>query len=272
MEPQPHSFQGQYALVTGAASGIGRACALALAEAGAGVAVNHLPRSADKARKVVREIEARGGRAIAAAADVRRADEVERMFSEVLERFGALHILVNNAGVQDDAPFQQMSLEQWNKVLDTDLTGQFLCAQQAVRLFELREGRDFQNGSALGKIICMSSVHQAIPWAGHVNYAAAKGGVRLLMETMAQELAPKKIRVNAVAPGAICTDINRPVWENEEKRHQLLTLIPYGRIGTPEDVAHAVVWLASDESDYITGTTLTVDGGMMLYPAFRGNG
>jgi glucose 1-dehydrogenase len=270
MDTQP--LKGQYALVTGAASGIGRACAFALAEAGAEVAINHLARSEDKAREVVKQIEARGGRAIATAADVRRADEVERMFSDILGAFGALHILVNNAGVQDDAPIQQMSLEQWSKVLDTDLTGQFLCAQQAVRLFELREAQGLQDGGALGKIICMSSVHQAIPWAGHANYAAAKGGVRLLMETLAQELAPKKIRVNAVAPGAICTAINRPMWENEQNRNKLLTLIPYGRIGTPEDVARAVTWLASDASDYVTGTTLVVDGGMMLYPAFRGNG
>jgi glucose 1-dehydrogenase len=264
---------GQFALVTGASSGIGRACALALAHAGAEVAINHIGGTEQDARKVVNEIKNNGGNAIAVTADVSRPDDVERMFAEVLRTFGTLHILINNAGIQRDAPFEEMSLKQWNDVLAVDLSGQFLCAQQAVRLFDQRAGANQTHGAgALGKIICMSSVHQSIPWAGHVNYAAAKAGVRLLMETLAQELGPKKIRVNAVAPGVICTEINRPMWEDETNRRKLLTLIPYGRIGTPEDVARAVVWLASDDSDYVTGTTLTIDGGMMLYPAFSGNG
>lgn len=265
------TLAGQFALVTGAGSGIGRACAFALADAGAAVAVNHRAGSEDAARAVVEAIEMRGGRALAAAADVSQPDEVERMFSGVLEAFGALHILVNNAGIQQDIPFERMAPEQWNKILDTDLTGQFLCAQQAVRLFELRAAEQGRAGAALGKIICMSSVQQTIPWTGHANYAAAKAGVRLLMETLAQELGPKKIRVNGVAPGAIRMLNSHSVWEDEKNREKLLALIPYGRVGTPEDVARAVLWLASDESDYVTGSTLVVDGGMMLYPVFRDN-
>lgn len=264
------SLEGQFALVTGASSGIGRACALALARDGAGVAVNYTADSEQAARSVVGEIESLGARAVALAADVSHPEEVERMFSGILRAFGALHILVNNAGVQHDAPFEQMSIKQWNRALDANLTGQFLCAQQAVRLFELRAGAGPKGDSgALGKIICMSSVHQSIPWAGQANHAAAKAGVRLLMETLAQELGPRKIRVNAVAPGAICTANGSSVWENEGNRRQLLALIPYGRVGTPEDVARAVSWLASDESDYVTGSTLVVDGGMRLYPVFR---
>lgn len=268
------SLDGQFALITGASSGIGRACALALARAGAGVAVHYMQGFEQDALAIAGEIEDGGGRAIAVSADVSRPGDVEEMFAKALASFGALHILVNNASIQHDASlFEEMSLEQWNRVLNTDLTGQFLCAQQAVRLFDRRACNGQQQGAgALGKIICVSSVHQTIPWAGHANYAAAKAGVRLLMETLAQELGPKKIRVNAVAPGAIYTLNNHSIWENETNREKLLALIPYGRVGTPEDVAKAVVWLASDESDYVTGSTLTIDGGMMLYPAFRDNG
>lgn len=264
------SLDGQFALVTGAGSAIGRACALALARAGAGVAVNYAADCERAGRAVAQEIESLGARAVALPADVSRSGEVENMFCGILRAFGALHILVNNAGVEPETPFELMSLEQWNRVLDANLTGQFLCAQQAVRLFELRAAAPRnRDAGALGKIICMSSVHQSIPWSDHANYAAAKSGVRLLMETLAQELGPRKIRVNAVSPGAICTANGSSVWENEGNRRQLLTLIPYGRVGTPEDVARAVLWLASDESDYVTGSTLVVDGGMMLYPVFR---
>lgn len=156
-------------------------------------------------------------------------------------------------------------------MIDTNLTGQFLCAQAAVRMFR-HQKHDRGRSPAIGKIIFNSSVHQVIPWAGRANYAAAKGGLKLLMETLAQELASEKIRVNAIAPGAIQTDINSASWQTPEHRDRLLQLIPYGRIGVPEDVARAAVWLASDESDYVVGTTLYIDGGMLLYPAFRENG
>lgn len=167
--------------------------------------------------------------------------------------------------------FADMSLEDWQKVIDVNLTGQFVCAQEAVRRFR-QQGLDPKRSPALGKILFTSSVHQAIPWGGHVNYASAKGGVKLLMESMAQELAGEKIRVNAIAPGAIKTAINTDAWETEEAREKLLKLIPYGRIGEPDDVAKAAVWLASDDADYVVGTTLFIDGGMMLYPAFREGG
>lgn len=264
------SLDGQFALVTGAGSGIGRACALALARAGAAVAVNHAAGFEQQATEIIREIETSGGQAIAVPADIGRPDQIEGMFAAVEQTFGALHILVNNAGIPLDASLE-MSLEQWNRIHEGFLTSQFLCAQQAVRLFERRAGGSNQDAGALGKIICISSVHHAMPWAGHANYAAAQARVRLLMETLAQELGPKKIRVNIVVPGAIHTLNNHSIWENEENREKLLALIPYGRVGTPEDVANAVVWLASDDSDYVTGSTLVIDGGMMLYPAFRGN-
>lgn len=260
----------QTALVTGASSGIGAAAAIALGEAGARVVVNYLS-SEDGAEAVVARIQGQGGEAVPVQADVSKAEDCDRLFREAVAHFGELDILVGNAGVQEDAPFGELTLEQWQKVLDVNLTGQFLCAQRALRSFRKR-GLQPARSAALGKIIFISSIHQAIPWAGRANYASSKGGLKLLMETMAQELAGEKVRVNAIAPGAIKTAINRESWESDEAARALCELIPYQRIGEPEDVARAVVWLASDDSDYVVGTTLFIDGGMMLYPAFQEGG
>ncbi len=263
---------GQKALVTGSSSGIGAAVAHALAAAGAAVAVNHpVAATAAAAEQVVAGIHALGGTAITLQADVSQEAEVEAMVAGFLARFGRLDILVANAGIQRDAPVERMTLAQWQEVLGVNLTGQFLCARAAIRCFE-RQGIDPDLSRAAGKIICMSSVHEVIPWAGHVNYAASKGGVMLLMKTLAQEVASRRIRVNAIAPGAIRTPINRAAWETPEALAALLRLIPYGRLGEAEDIAKAAVWLASDDSDYVIGTTLFVDGGMTLYPEFRDNG
>lgn len=259
---------GQTALVTGASSGIGKACAIALGEAGANVAVNYIGNPAG-AEEAVEIIKMNGGNAIALKADVSQKDQVDAMFAEAIKTFGTVDILVNNAGLQKDAPFTEMTLEQWNFVLGVNLTGQFLCAQAAVKEF-LRRGMREQR--SLGKIICMSSVHELIPWAGHINYAASKGGVMLMMRSLAQELGPMKIRVNSIAPGAIKTPINRVAWETPEAEQRLLRLIPYKRVGDVSDIGNAAVWLASDESDYVHGTTIFVDGGMTLYPGFEDNG
>ena len=261
---------GQKALVTGANSGIGKGVAIALGEAGADVVVNYVEGD-DAANAVVDEIKKFGVRAYAHKADVSSEDQVAAMFARMMQEFGTIDILVNNAGLQRDSAFHEMTLEKWNKVLDVNLTGQFLCAREAVREF-LRRGVVPSVSSAAGKIICMSSVHQEIPWAGHANYATSKGGIKLLVESMAQELAPKRIRVNAIAPGAIRTPINTAAWETKAAYDQLMTLVPYGRIGEPEDIARAAVWLASDHSDYVVGTTLFVDGGMTLYPGFATGG
>lgn len=263
-------LKGQRALVTGASSGIGKGIAIGLAEAGASVVVNFRA-GGDKANTVVEEIKSAGGDAIALQADVSSEYEVQEMFQQMFKHYGSIDILVNNAGVQKDAPFQEMTLEQWNMALSVDLTGQFLCSREAVREF-LKRGMVPDLSCALGKIICISSVHDYIPWAGHANYAAAKGGIKMFMKTIAQELAPRRIRVNSISPGAIKTDINKSVWDTKEGMKGLLTLIPYGRIGEVEDIAKAAVWLASDESDYVTGDVLYVDGGMMLYPGFRTGG
>lgn len=260
----------QSALITGANSGIGKAVAIALADAGANVVINYVSHPED-ADAVVNEIKNAGGNAIAIKADVSKEDEVEAMFKEAISTFGTLDILVNNAGLQKDASFVDMSLADWQLVINVNLTGQFLCAREATKEF-LKRGVVAERSKAAGKIICMSSVHEVIPWAGHVNYAASKGGINMMMKSMAQELAPHKIRVNSIGPGAIQTPINQSAWDNPESLQKLLTLIPSGRIGIPNDIAKAAVWLASDDSDYVNGTTLFVDGGMLLYPGFSTNG
>ena len=264
-------LEGQVAVVTGASSGIGAGCARELAHAGATVVVNY-PVSSTKemAEQVVGEIAANGGRAITYQADVSKEADVQKMFADVISRYGTVDILVNNAGLQRDAPFTEMTLEQWNFVIGVNLTGQFLCAREAIKEF-LRRGVNGKSKSA-GKIICMSSVHEVIPWAGHANYAASKGGVMLMMKTIAQEYAPKKIRINSIAPGAIATPINRDAWDTAEHLQNLLRLIPQKRVGQVEDIGKAAVWLASDDADYVNGTTLFVDGGMTLYPGFEDNG
>jgi glucose 1-dehydrogenase len=264
------TLSGQRALVTGANSGIGKAIAIALGEAGAKVAVNYISNET-AAQEVVAQIKASGSEALAIRTDVSDESQVQTMFQQVIEAWGSLDILVANAGLQRDAPFVDMTLSQWQKVLDVNLTGQFLCCREAAREF-IRRGVVPELSCAAGKIICISSVHEVIPWSGHVNYAASKGGVMLMMESIAQELAGEKIRVNSIAPGAVKTPINSSAWETPEAEAELLKLIPYQRVGDPEDIAKAAVWLASDDSDYITGTSLFVDGGMTLYPGFREGG
>ena len=261
---------GQKALVTGANSGIGKAVAIALGQAGADVLVNYVVGD-EKANEVVDAIGRHGSLALAHQADVSREEEVLAMFARMKKEFGTIDILVNNAGLQRDAPLEEMTLERWNMVIGINLTGQFLCAREAVREFK-RRGVVPAVSCAAGKIICMSSVHEVIPWAGHVNYAASKGGIMMMMRSIAQEVAPYRIRVNSICPGAIRTPINTQAWSTEEAYNALMKLIPYKRIGEPEDIGRTAVWLASDHSDYITGASIFIDGGMTLYPGFETGG
>jgi glucose 1-dehydrogenase len=264
-------LEKQIAIITGASSGIGAGVAREMAKEGATVIVNFpVPSTKDMAQAVVEEIVANGGKAIIYQCDVSKEDQVKQMFSDIVSEYGTVDILVNNAGLQKDAPFAEMTLEQWNFVLGVNLTGQFLCAREAIKEF-LRRGVNGKSKSA-GKIICMSSVHEVIPWAGHANYAASKGGVMLMMKTIAQEFAPKKIRINSIAPGAIATPINHDAWDSAAHLQNLLRLIPQKRIGQVEDIGKTAVWLASDDADYVNGTTIFVDGGMTLYPGFEDNG
>jgi glucose 1-dehydrogenase len=265
---------GQTAVVTGASSGIGKAIAEAMCAAGANVVVNFVGDDS-AARAVVDEITHCGcpsrGQALPVRADVSDEAQVEAMFRQAIDRFGTIDILVNNAGLQQDAPIEAMTLAQWRRVLDVNLTGQFLCAREAIREWKRRGPRP-EVSCATGKLVCISSVHEVIPWAGHANYAASKGGVMLLMKSLAQEVAPWRIRVNSICPGAIRTPINRPAWETPAAYADLMRLIPYKRIGEPDDVARLAVWLCSDEADYVTGTSVFVDGGMTLYPGFEAGG
>ncbi len=268
--PVPQVLKGQKALVTGANSGIGQGIALALGQAGADVVVNYVAGDG-AAEQVVEAIKRSGVQASAHRADVSREDQVQAMFQRMCEAFGTIDILVNNAGLQGDSPFDQMTLEPWKPVLSVNLTGQFLCAREAIREFK-RRGVVPAVSRAAGKIICISSVHEVIPWAGHVNYAASKGGVMLMMKSIAQEVAPYRIRVNSISPGAIRTPINTAAWNTPEAYNALMTLVPYKRIGEAEDIGHAAVWLASDAADYVTGISLYIDGGMTLYPGFATGG
>ena len=255
-------LDGKVAVITGAASGIGESIAARYSQEGASVlAVDRDLPKVPQGAGPIRTFQV----------DVTTPDAPEQIRAALVEAFGRLDILVANAGLQKDAAFRDMTLDQWRGVIETNLTGQFLCCREAVRRF-LDQEEQPSLSRARGKIVCVSSVHEVIPWAGHVNYAASKGGVMLMMKSLAQEVAPHRIRVNSIAPGAIRTPINREAWETPEALGRLLKLIPYGRIGEPEDVAKAAVWLASDEADYVTGTTLFVDGGMTLYPGFEDNG
>lgn len=265
-------LKGQKALVTGANSGIGKGVAIALAKAGADVVVNFVANE-ETAEEVVDEIKNANPmvKVFSHKADVSSEDQVQAMFRDMMTQFGSIDILINNAGLQQDSNFHDMTLEQWNKVINVNLTGQFLCAREAVREFR-KKGVKEKISCAAGKIICISSVHEVIPWAGHVNYAASKGGVMLMMKSIAQEVAHYRIRVNSICPGAIRTPINRSAWETPEALDKLLNLIPYNRIGEVEDIGKAAVWLASDDADYVTGISLFVDGGMTLYPGFTSGG
>jgi glucose 1-dehydrogenase len=268
LKPLPLLLERQVALVTGASSGIGEDIAVALGEAGADVVLNYA-HHVGGAEEAAAKIRAAGRRALVVGADVSKEADVQAMFQRAGQEFGTIDILVNNSGIEQDVAFDEMTLAQWQRVIDVNLTGQFLCAREAVREFKRRGVRP-EISCAAGKIICISSVHEVIPWAGHVNYAASKGGVMLMMKSLAQEVASAHIRVNSIGPGAIRTHINRHAWETPEAYAQLMTMIPYGRIGETADVARLAVWLASDQSDYITGTTVLIDGGMTLYPSFAG--
>src|SRR6516164_9737919 len=247
--PIRNVLKGQKALVTGANSGIGKGIAIALAHAGADLVVNFVS-NAEATQQVVEEASRGGSRVYAHQADISDEAQVQAMFKRMLEDFGTIDILVNNAGLQQDAPFENMTLNQWNKVIGVNLTGQFLCSREAVREFK-RRGVRKEVSCAAGKIICISSVHEVIPWAGHANYAASKGGVMLLMKSIAQEVAPYRIRVNSICPGAIRTPINTSAWNSPEAYGALMGLVPYKRIGEPEDIGRVAVFLASDQADYI---------------------
>jgi glucose 1-dehydrogenase len=257
--PAARLLEGRRALVTGATSGIGQGTAFELAAHGAAVAINHRGK-VDDARAMVEAIEAAGGRAVPVAMDVSVEDDVARGFAEARDAFGGLDLVVNNAGVE--APFElvDMPLAEWEKVIAVNLTGVFLCTREAARIMRAAGTR--------GAIVMISSVHEVIPWPTYSHYCASKGGLKLFTQTVARELAPHGIRVLSIAPGAISTPINEAVLADPEERRKVAEEVPLGRWGEVADVARAVVWAASDQAEYVVGTTIFVDGGMTLYPTF----
>lgn len=261
-------LQGQTAIVTGGNTGIGAAICEAMGAQGANVVINFHSHE-EKAQELVARIEKGGSRALALHGDVSKEEAVYRIIERSVDVFGRVDIMCANAGIQADGKSVEMTLEQWQKVIDVNLTGAFLCAREAARQF-LKQGVSPKISKAAGKIIFTSSVHEEIPWESAPNYCASKGGLRMLMRSMAQELAPQRIRVLGIGPGSIKTKINAGAWETKEKeREETERFIPYGRWGEPMDIGRVAAWLASDEADYITGTTIFVDGGMLLYPSFR---
>ena len=266
------SLKNQVALITGSSSGIGAGIAKSMAESGATVVINYPSESSlDKATAILKDITDNGGMGMVCQGDVSKEDQVIAMFQQVIAKFGTVDILVNNAGIQKDSKFTEMTLDQWNAVININLTGQFLCAREAIKEF-LRRGIDPSKSVACGKIIHISSVHEIIPWSGHANYASSKGAIRMLMQTLAQEHGADKIRVNSICPGAIQTSINKTAWQTPQELDSLLTLIPYNRIGQPQDIGNLAVFLASDRSDYITGASIFIDGGMTTFESFSTGG
>ena len=253
-------LEGKVVVITGASKGLGKAMALRFGEEKAKVVVNYRSTKKDL-DEIVGSIKASGGDAITVQADISKEEDVIRLINEAVEAFGTIDVMINNAGLENEVPSHELSLEDWNKVISTNLTGCFLGSREAIKYMVEHDVK--------GSVINMSSVHEQIPWPHFVHYAASKGGVKLMSETLALEYAPKGIRVNTICPGAINTPINEEKFNDPEAKQQVLDLIPMGYIGKPEEVAACAVWLASKESSYVTGLSLFVDGGMTQYPGFQ---
>jgi len=247
-------LKDKVALVTGAGSGIGKAIAERFAVEGAKVVVNYHASGKHTGTEVADAITQAGGTAVAIAAEVNERADLESMVRQAVEKFGRLDIAVSNAGIEIKRPFLEVTDEEWHKVIDVNLNGSFLISQIAARQMA-RQGQG-------GKLIFISSVHEDIPFAQYTAYCAAKGALRMMMRNLAIELAPYKINANNIAPGAIATPINQAVLDDKEALKNALEEIPWGRFGKPEEVASVAVFLASDEADYVTGSTYYIDGGL----------
>jgi glucose 1-dehydrogenase len=247
-------LENKVAVITGSSSGIGSAIALAFAKEGAAVAVDYRSHP-DEAKEIVEQVERFGGRAISVHADVSSPEDVKNLIQKAVEEFGRLDVMINNAGMEEKMPFLETPLDVWNKTIAVNLTGAWLGCQEAAKQMVS------QGGS--GRILNISSVHEDLPMPTNSPYCATKGGLRMLMRTIAVELAPHNITVNNIAPGAVATPMDAPLEEDANKMQQLLSEIPLRRMGKPEEVAALAVYLASDDAAYVTGSTFVIDGGMM---------
>ncbi|MCC8181103.1 MAG: glucose-1-dehydrogenase [Planctomycetes bacterium] len=254
-------LKGKVAVVTGGSKGLGSAIAVRFGAEGMAVVVNYHFDQAG-AEKAVRQIESAGGKAVAVQADVGSESGVAALLDAAVKSFNALDIWVNDAGLENRVPTHEMGLEDWDKVININLTGVFLGSRAALRYFMEQRNK--------GSIINISSVHERIPWPQFAHYAASKGGVGQFTRTIAMEYAEYGIRVNNIGPGAINTPINAEKFADPKQLKSTTDMIPMKSIGDPEDVAAAAAWLASEQAKYVTGITLYVDGGMTLYPAFEG--
>lgn len=253
-------LEGKVVVITGSSTGLGKAMAIRFAMEKAKVVVNYRSKE-DEANSVLEEIKNIGGEAIAVKADVTVESEVIDLVQSAIQHFGKLDVMINNAGLENPVPSHEMTLSDWNRVIDTNLTGAFIGSQEAIKYFV--------ENNVKGNVINMSSVHEKIPWPLFVHYAASKGGIKLMTQTLAMEYAPKGIRVNNIGPGAINTPINAEKFADPVQRADVESMIPMGYIGKPEEIAAVAAWLASSESSYVTGITLFADGGMTLYPSFQ---
>jgi len=273
MKTASKRLENQTCIVTGSSSGIGASIAKFVAKDGANIVINYHSdkEGAEEVAQSIIQDYSPTNEPLIIKCDVSKEDDVKHLFKNTIDKFGTVDICIANSGIQKDYPLHEMPLSAWQQVIDVNLTGQFLCAKEALNEF-LRRGIRPEVSKSIGKIIHVSSVHEIIPWAGHANYASAKGGLKMLMESICQGYGKHKVRCNSIAPGAIKTDINKEVWSNDEDLKNVLKLIPYDQMGLPEDIGSVASWLASDEAEYINGTTIFVDGGMTCYPGFTNNG
>ncbi|MGA9173448.1 MAG: glucose 1-dehydrogenase [Thermoactinomyces sp.] len=253
-------LKGKVVVITGASKGIGRAMAIRFGQEQAKVVINYRS-SEEEALEVMKDVKQAGGDAIIVRGDVTKEEDVKRLVRSAIDHYGTLDVMINNAGIENPVPSHELSLSDWNKVINTNLTGAFLGSREAIKYFV--------ENNIKGNVINMSSVHEMIPWPLFVHYAASKGGIKLMTETLALEYAPKGIRVNNIGPGAIDTPINAEKFSDPEIRKDVESMIPMGYIGRPEEIAAVAAWLASSESSYVTGITLYADGGMTKYPEFQ---
>lgn len=253
-------LEGKVIVITGASTGLGKAMALRFGEEKAKVIVNFRS-DENEANAVVEGVKKAGGDAIAVKGDVTVEEDVINLVQTAVNKFGTLDVMINNAGIENPVASHEMPLSDWNRVINTNLTGAFLGSREAIKYFVENDIK--------GSVINMSSVHEMIPWPLFVHYAASKGGIKLMTQTLALEYAPKGIRINNIGPGAINTPINAEKFADPVKRADVESMVPMGYIGKPEEIAAVAAWLASSQASYVTGITLFADGGMTLYPEFQ---